>query len=124
MPADEGDALEGGPVGGEEAEDVWVAGVEGEVADGGEELGEVASEDVVGGGKEGVAPWGEEGKIEVGDGAEGGGYHEEVADVAAEGEGCAGRPFQEEPLAAHQRHGVPAADVGDQGEHVPEDHVR
>ena len=61
-----------------------------------------------------MAPGGEEGEVEVGDGSEAGGDHDEVAQgVAADGEGGAGGSFQQQPFAADECGGVAAADGGD-----------
>lgn len=52
------------------------------------------------GGGQGVTPWGEKRDVEVGYGCEAVGDHEEVAEVATEGEGSTCGALQKVPLAA------------------------
>lgn len=112
------------PLRGDEVDGVEVPGVE---SDGGERregvAKEVGDEVGVGGGAQGVAPGGEEGEVEGGDGGEACGDHEEVAEVAAEGEGGACAALQQVPPAADQGGGVAAPDVRHGGDYVRDNHL-
>lgn len=70
-----------------------------------------------------MTPGREKGEVQMGDGAETGGDHEEVAGVAAEDEGGAGWPLELEELVGDEGNGVAGATVGDQSDDGAENSV-
>lgn len=71
-----------------------------------------------------MAPRRQQRQIEVRDGSEAGGQHDEVPHVAAEGEAGPGVAFELQPFPADQRGGVAGPLVGDGGDKVGQDLVR